>query len=98
VLLDRTFSVSLISLPTAHCQPPKNPATFEAARFAELDVPAVHETPLPAPPLRKKKRYNAAKVAASLREPFAAWGEAMLAGTQIAGTKGQRRTERKART
>jgi hypothetical protein len=54
VLLDRTFSVSLNLLPTAHCQPPENPAAFEAGRFAELDVPAVRETqPGAAPPGKK---------------------------------------------
>jgi hypothetical protein len=51
----------LISLPTAHCPLPKDPAAFEAARFAELDVPAVHETPLPAAPPRKNGQITSTK-------------------------------------
>jgi hypothetical protein len=51
--LARSDILDLLNL-AANCPLPKDSVAFEAARFAELDVPAVHETPLPAAPPGKK--------------------------------------------
>jgi hypothetical protein len=54
----RSDILDLLNL-TDNCPLPKDSAAFEAARFAGLDVPAVHETPLPAqPPDEKTNDYR----------------------------------------
>jgi hypothetical protein len=58
--LARSDILDLLNL-AANCPLPKDSVAFEAARFAELDVPAVHETPLPAAPPGKNGQITSTK-------------------------------------